>query len=64
MSDNQVQRVWEERIISDKKDHRIVNYHLVDTTPNSLLAVVGIERSRRHMTYSATEDIPLFVVFP
>ncbi|GFQ01683.1 hypothetical protein PHJA_002312200 [Phtheirospermum japonicum] len=55
MSNNQVQRVWEECKIHDKKDHRIVHYHLVDTTPNSLLAVVGIERSRKHMTYSATK---------
>ncbi|KAL3643302.1 hypothetical protein CASFOL_014117 [Castilleja foliolosa] len=55
MSSNQVERVWEERVISDQYQ-RIVHYYLVDTTPNQLFAVVGIEKSRRHMTYSPTED--------
>ncbi|GFP80488.1 hypothetical protein PHJA_000192200 [Phtheirospermum japonicum] len=56
MSENKVLRAWEERVISEENEHRIVHYHLVDTTPNSLLAVVGIEKSRKHMIYSVTED--------
>ncbi|KAL6520467.1 hypothetical protein OROHE_017055 [Orobanche hederae] len=56
MSNNRVQRAWEERVISQEKDNRIVHYHLVDTTANSLLVVVGTERSRRHITYTVTED--------
>ncbi|KAK6124770.1 hypothetical protein DH2020_041491 [Rehmannia glutinosa] len=56
MSDNQVLRAWEERVISQEKDNRIVHYLLVDSTGNQLLAVVGIERSRRHIIYSVTED--------
>ncbi|KAK6124769.1 hypothetical protein DH2020_041490 [Rehmannia glutinosa] len=56
MSDNQVLRAWEERVISQEKGSRIVHYFLMDSAGNSLLAIVGIERSRRHMFYSVTED--------
>ncbi|KAI3456571.1 hypothetical protein Pfo_013234 [Paulownia fortunei] len=56
MSDSQVLRAWEEREISQEKGSRIVHYLLKDSTGNSLLAAVGIERSIRHMTYSVTED--------
>ncbi|GFP85092.1 hypothetical protein PHJA_000653000 [Phtheirospermum japonicum] len=56
MLNNIVQRAWEERVISEEKGHRIVHYRLLDTTPSSLLAVVGIEKSRRHMTYTVTDE--------
>ncbi|KAG8385857.1 hypothetical protein BUALT_Bualt03G0088800 [Buddleja alternifolia] len=56
MFDNQVQRAWEERVISPQKGNRIVHYLIRDTNANCFLAVVGIERSIRHMTYSVTED--------
>lgn len=53
---NQVQRVWEERVICQAKGRRIVHYILRDSTRNSLLAVVGIERSINHMMYTPTRD--------
>ncbi|KAK4398835.1 hypothetical protein Sango_1359000 [Sesamum angolense] len=56
MSHNQVLRAWEERVISQEKGSRIVHYLLRDSTGNSLLAVVGAERSVNHMIYSVTED--------
>ncbi|KAG8385856.1 hypothetical protein BUALT_Bualt03G0088700 [Buddleja alternifolia] len=56
MSDNKVQRAWEERVISREKGNRIVHYLIRDTNANCFLAVVGVERSIRHMTYSVTED--------
>ncbi|EYU21022.1 hypothetical protein ABFS82_03G026600 [Erythranthe guttata] len=56
MSNNQVQRGWEERVICPEKGRREVHYILRDSTANSLLAVVGIERSYNHMFYTVTED--------
>ncbi|KAL8058574.1 hypothetical protein ABFX02_03G027400 [Erythranthe guttata] len=56
MSNNQVQRGWEERVICPEKGRRKVHYILRDSTANSLLAVVGIERSYNHMFYTVTED--------
>ncbi|KAH6787753.1 hypothetical protein C2S52_007305 [Perilla frutescens var. hirtella] len=58
MSDNQkeVLRGWEECVISGEKGSRIVHYNLRDSTGNSLLAVVGIERSINHIIYSLSED--------
>lgn len=58
MSDNpdRVRRGWEERVISHAKGRRIVHYILRDTTRNSLLAVVGIERSINHMVYTPNRD--------
>lgn len=55
-SQNQVLRAWEERVVSKERGSRIVHYTLRDSTTNSLLAVVGIEKSRNHMIYSVTED--------
>ncbi|KAI3466501.1 hypothetical protein Pfo_023164 [Paulownia fortunei] len=56
MPDNQVLRAWEERVILQEKGRRIVHYILRDSTGNSLLAVVGRERSINHMAYAISED--------
>lgn len=56
MPDNQVLRAWEERVIVQEKGSRIVHYMLKDNTGNSLLAVVGRERSINHMAYAISED--------
>ncbi|KAL8058579.1 hypothetical protein ABFX02_03G027900 [Erythranthe guttata] len=56
MSNNQVQRGWEERVICPEKGSREVHYILRDSTANSLLVVVGIERSYNHTFYTVTED--------
>lgn len=56
MADNQVRKVWEECIVIAEKGSRIVHYILRDTAGNSLLAVVGTERSVRHMIYTVSAD--------
>ncbi|KAL0321059.1 UNVERIFIED_CONTAM: hypothetical protein Sradi_5367400 [Sesamum radiatum] len=55
MSDKEVLRAWEERVISQEKGRRIVHYILKDTTGSSLLAVVGRDRSVNHMAYVISE---------
>lgn len=53
---NRVLRAWEERVVSPGRGNRVVHYILRDSTENSFVAVVGIERSKNHIIYSATED--------
>ncbi|KAL2473511.1 agenet domain-containing protein/bromo-adjacent-like proteiny (BAH) domain-containing protein [Forsythia ovata] len=55
-ANNHVLMAWEERIISQEKGNRVVHYYLKDSNANSVLAVVGTERSVRHMIYVVTED--------
>lgn len=47
---------WEERIVCAERGNRVVHYYLNDASGNSVLAVVGTERSIRHMMYIATDD--------
>ncbi|CAI9755193.1 unnamed protein product [Fraxinus pennsylvanica] len=56
MSDNKVYVGWEERVMRRESGNRLVHFYLNDAAGNSLLAVVGTERSLRHMVYSVTED--------
>ncbi|KAL3614931.1 hypothetical protein CASFOL_040592 [Castilleja foliolosa] len=56
MSDNQVRREWDEVVISSEKGKRVVHYILKDSIGNSLLAVVGKDRSVNHLSYTVTED--------
>ncbi|EYU33840.1 hypothetical protein MIMGU_mgv11b018945mg [Erythranthe guttata] len=56
MSENQVLKAWEERVISSEKGNRIIHYILKDSTGDSLLAVVGKERSINHMCYTVSEE--------
>lgn len=56
MSSNQVERKWEQRVVSEHKGKRIVHYLIWDTTPNNVLAVVGLQATQWHMTYTVTED--------
>ncbi|KAL8058550.1 hypothetical protein ABFX02_03G026000 [Erythranthe guttata] len=56
MSNNQVQRGWEEGVICPEKGSSVVHYILRDSTANSLLDVVRIERRLNHMFYTVTED--------
>ncbi|PIM99056.1 hypothetical protein CDL12_28452 [Handroanthus impetiginosus] len=56
MSDDQVMRAWEERIILREKGRRLVHYILKDSMGNSVLAVVGRDRSVNHMAYEISED--------
>lgn len=56
LSDNQVFVAWEERIISLEKGNRVVHYYLKEPSEGSILAVVGTERSIRHMIYIVSND--------
>ncbi|KAK2978522.1 hypothetical protein RJ640_010168, partial [Escallonia rubra] len=47
---------WEEHIISQEKGNRIVHYYLKDLFGDLVLAVVGTERSLRHMVYVFSDD--------
>ncbi|XP_075080706.1 uncharacterized protein LOC107766548 [Nicotiana tabacum] len=55
-ADNHVFVAWEERVISQEKGHRVVHYYLKGFSGESILAVVGTERSIRHITYVVSED--------
>ncbi|KAI8524948.1 hypothetical protein RHMOL_Rhmol13G0189400 [Rhododendron molle] len=55
-SDNNVFVEWEEHVISNEKGNRIVHYFLKNESGNAVLAVVGTERSIRHMIYVVAEE--------
>lgn len=42
---------WEERVICQERGNRVIHFYLQDASGNSVLAVVGTERSVRHMIY-------------
>jgi hypothetical protein len=47
---------WREEFVSQERGSRVVHYFLEDAAGGSLLAVVGTERSLRHMLYVVSED--------
>ncbi|CAL5061717.1 unnamed protein product [Urochloa decumbens] len=47
---------WREEFISQERGSRVVHYYLDDAAGGSHLAVVGTERSLRHMLYVVSED--------
>ncbi|CAO2833659.1 unnamed protein product [Amaranthus hypochondriacus] len=47
---------WKEEFVSRERGKRIVHYILKDSCGNSILAVVGTERSLRHMVYVVAEE--------
>lgn len=47
---------WKEHYVSKEKGKRVVHYFLKDVLGESVLAVVGTERSIRHMLYVVAED--------
>ena len=42
---------WKEQFVSQERGNRVVHYYLKDSAGESVLAVVGTERSVRHMCY-------------
>ncbi|KAK7359891.1 hypothetical protein VNO77_01858 [Canavalia gladiata] len=42
---------WEEQVICQERGNRVIHFYLKDALGNSVLAVVGTERSVRHMMY-------------
>ncbi|WOL03042.1 hypothetical protein Cni_G11762 [Canna indica] len=47
---------WSEQFISQERGRRIVHYYLEDASGDSYLAVIGTERSLRHMLYVVAEE--------
>ncbi|KAI7737370.1 hypothetical protein M8C21_020317 [Ambrosia artemisiifolia] len=47
---------WKEDYVSKERGKRVVHYYLKDLSGESVLAVVGTERSVRHMLYVVSED--------
>lgn len=47
---------WKEQFVSKERGNRVVYYYLKDIAGESILAVVGTERSVRHMFYVVAED--------
>ncbi|PKU75278.1 hypothetical protein MA16_Dca019324 [Dendrobium catenatum] len=47
---------WRESIISQERGSRVVHYFLEDSNGQSHLAVIGTERSLRHMLYVVSEE--------
>ncbi|GJN11075.1 hypothetical protein PR202_ga29240 [Eleusine coracana subsp. coracana] len=47
---------WREEFVSQERGSRVVHYYLEDAAGGSHLAVVGTERSLRHMLYVVSED--------
>lgn len=47
---------WEEQFVSNDRGSRIVHYYLKDQNGNAILAVVGTERSLRHMVYVVSDE--------
>ncbi|KAL5700033.1 hypothetical protein ACHQM5_025534 [Ranunculus cassubicifolius] len=47
---------WKEVFVSSEKGNRVVHYYFKDTNGNSILAVIGTERSVRHMVYVVADQ--------
>nr|XP_043606857.1 uncharacterized protein LOC122578873 [Erigeron canadensis] len=47
---------WKEQFVSKERGKRVVHYFLKDVSGESVLAVVGTERSVRHMFYVVAEE--------
>lgn len=47
---------WKEQFVSKERGHRVVHYFLKDVSGESILAVVGTERSVRHMFYVVSDE--------
>ncbi|KAK7305232.1 hypothetical protein VNO77_43134 [Canavalia gladiata] len=47
---------WKEQFVSQERGNRVVHYYLKDSAGESILAVVGTERSVRHMCYVVAEE--------
>ncbi|PON43436.1 Agenet domain containing protein [Parasponia andersonii] len=47
---------WKEQFVSQERGNRVVHYFLKDSAGESILAVVGTERSVRHMFYVIADE--------
>ncbi|XP_075667554.1 uncharacterized protein LOC142637160 isoform X2 [Castanea sativa] len=54
---------WEEHIISHERGNRVTHFYLKGVSGDVVLAVIGTERSVRHMTYVVSDDFMQFYGF-
>lgn len=54
--DNQGFVAWEEHIVCNERGNRVIHFYLKDVSGDSVLAVIGTERSVRHMTYVVSDE--------
>lgn len=47
---------WKEEFVSQERGNRVVHYFLKDSAGESIRAVIGTERSVRHMFYVVAEE--------
>lgn len=47
---------WKEQYVSQERGNRVVHYILKDSAGESVLTIVGTERSVRHMFYVVAEE--------
>ncbi|MBA0676258.1 hypothetical protein Goari_017751, partial [Gossypium aridum] len=47
---------WKEEFVSQERGNRVVHYFLKDSAGESIRAVIGTERSVRHMFYIVAEE--------
>ncbi|PPD94062.1 hypothetical protein GOBAR_DD08927 [Gossypium barbadense] len=47
---------WKEEFVSQERGNRVVHYFLKDSVGESIRAVIGTERSVRHMFYIVAEE--------
>lgn len=47
---------WKEQFVSQERGNRVVHYFLMNSSGESILAVVGTERSVRHMFYVVADE--------
>ncbi|MCD7451704.1 hypothetical protein HAX54_013087 [Datura stramonium] len=55
-ADNHVFVAWEEHVVSQEKGRCVVHYYLKNFSGELILAVVGTEKSVKHMIYVVSED--------
>lgn len=55
--DNQGFVAWEEHIVCHERGNRVIHFYLKDVSGESVLAVIGTERSIRHMTYVVSDEL-------
>jgi hypothetical protein len=48
---------WEEHIVCHERGNRVIHFYLKDVSGYSVLAVIGTERSIRHMTYVVSDEL-------
>lgn len=51
---------WEEHIIRHERGNRVTHFYLKGVSGDVVLAVIGTERSVRHMTYVVSDDFIQF----